>query len=372
MIYPFIYTIKVACLLIFRYLCKEVFITLVSLTAILLLIFMSNQLVLYLNRAANGQIPGLFIMKLMLLELPNLLSLLLPLGFYVALLVAYGRLYAENEMTVLQACGFSPSMLLKHSFVMAFLIYLMVLVIMLWGSPLIYAQRALLLRTTGVQTLIQIIAPGRFNELSGGRQIFYVESMNRAHTVANNVFFAQNTEKNGQEQWDLLWANQAATQTDKTTGEDYVVLSNGQKYQGVPGQANYQIATFAEYKARLPHPKVSIKEDFRTLKTSQLWPLNNVSLVKASELQWRLSVPFMVLTLTLVAVPLSRSNSRAGKYANLLPAILIYIVYANFMFVARDWFASGKTPAWLGMWWIHLIVIGLGLLFIWRNHVKLS
>lgn len=359
-------------MLIFRYLYKEVFITLVSLTAILLLIFMSNQLVLYLNRAANGQIPGLFIMKLMMLELPNLLSLLLPLGFYVALLVAYGRLYAENEMTVLQACGYSPSTLLKHSMIMACFIYLIVLVIMLWGSPFIYAQRALLLRTTGVQTLIQIIAPGRFNEMSGGRQIFYVESMNRAHTRANNVFFAQNTQKDGQEQWDLLWANQASAQTDSTTAEDYIVLNQGKKYQGIPGQANYQVATFSEYKARLPHPKVSIKEDFRTLKTSQLWPLNNVSLSKASELQWRLSVPLMVLTLTLVAVPLSRSNSRAGKYANLLPAILIYIIYANFMFVARDWFANGTTPAWLGMWWIHLVIIFLGLLFLWRNHVTLS
>ena len=359
-------------MLIFRYLCKEVFVTLVSLTAILLLIFMSNQLVLYLNRAASGQIPGLFIMKLMMLELPNLLSLLLPLGFYVALLVAYGRLYAENEMTVLQACGYSPRTLLKHSFIMALVIFLLVLLIMLWGSPLIYKQRALLLRTTGVQTLIQVIAPGRFNEISGGRQIFYVESMNRSHTVAKNVFFAQNAQKNGDEQWELLWADNASTETDPKTFEDYVVLKNGKKYQGVPGHADYQVASFTQYKARLPHPQVSIKEDLRTLKTSKLWPSNNSDRLKAAELQWRFSVPLMVLTLTLVAVPLSRSNSRAGKYANLLPAILIYIIYANFMFVARDWFASGKTPSWLGMWWIHLLVVVLGLLLIWRNHVKLS
>mgnify|MGYP003562052864 FL=1 len=359
-------------MLIFRYLSKEVFVTLISLTAILLLIFMSNQLVLYLNRAASGQIPGIFILKLMMLELPNLLSLLLPLGFYVALLVAYGRLYAENEMTVLQACGYGPGRLLKHSFVMACGVYLVVLIIMLWGSPYIYTQRALLLRTTGVQTLIQTIVPGRFNAIPGGRQIFYVGSMNRDHTVAENIFLAQNTPKEGDEQWDILWADKAFAQTDPQTFEDYVVLEDGKKYQGVPGRADYQVVTFSQYKARLPHPQVSIKEDLRTLKTASLWPLNNTNKVKAAELQWRFSVPLMVLTLTLVAVPLSRANSRSGKFANLLPAILVYIIYANFMFVARDWFAVGKTPGWWGMWWMHILVIMLGLLLVWRNQAKLS
>jgi lipopolysaccharide export system permease protein len=80
----------------------------------------------------------------------------------------------------------------------------------------------------------------------------------------------------------------------------------------------------------------------------------------------------MVFTLTLVAVPLSRVNSRSGKFAKLLPAVIIYILYANFMFVARDATASGKIPLWIGMWWIHLLVIIIGLLLIWRNQVKLS
>lgn len=358
-------------MLIFRYLTKEVFITLVSLTTILLLIFMSNQLVLYLNRAASGQIPGMFIMKLMMLELPNLLSLLLPLGFYVALLVAYGRLYAESEMVVLQACGYGPGRLLGDSFVMASVVSLLVLIIMLWGSPLIYSERATILRTTGVQMLIKTIVPGRFNAIPGGGQIFYVESMNRDHTIAENIFFAKNTSKNDLEQWDLVWAEKAFAETD-AEGEDYVVLQDGRKYQGVPGQADYQAAQFSTYKARLPHPKVSIKQDLRTLSTSELWPLNNPDHARAAELQWRLSVPIMVLTLTLIGVPLSRVNSRSGKYAKLLPAIVIYILYANLMFIARDWLAVGKTPGWLGMWWIHLVFILVGLLIIWRNHVKLS
>jgi len=358
--------------LIFRYLAKEVFITLVALTTILLLIFMSNQFVHYLNRAVSGQIPVMFVMKLMMLELPNLMGLLLPLGFYVALLIAYGRLYAESEMTVLQACGYGPAQLLKHSFIMAIVVAILVTMIMMWASPLIAIERAKILRTSGVQTLIQTIVPGHFREVAGGRQVFYVEKMNTAHTQAKNVFLARLAEKEGKQQWDVLWAQKAFAETDEKTFEEYVIFENGKAYEGVPGHADYQVAEFKRYQARLPHPIMAVKSDVRTANTASLWPLNNPDRQKAAELQWRLSVPLMVLTLTLVAVPLSRVNPRAGKYAKLLPAIVLYIIYANFMFIIRDWLIAGKIPVWLGVWWLHLAVALLGLLLIWRNQRTLS
>lgn len=358
-------------MLIFRYLAKEVFVTLVALTAILLLIFMSNQVVIYLNRAASGSIPGMLILKLMLLEMPNLLSLLLPLGFYVSLLLAYGRLYAENEMTVLQACGYGTNQLLKHSMIMALLVA-MITTAMIWVSPVIAFERAKLLQTTGVQTLIQTIVPGRFRALSGGQQVFYVESMSRDHKTANNIFLARLVTEKGLPQWDIVWADSAYVKSNKKNGEDYVVLANGKKYQGQPGQADYQIARFERYQARLPHPVVTVKNDIRTVPLTELWPVNNQNLIKAAELQWRFSIPIMVITLTLIAVPLSRVNPRAGKFAKLLPAIVLFFIYANLMFVSRDWLAAGKIPIWLGIGWLHVVVALIGICLIWRNKVNLS
>lgn len=357
-------------MLIFRYLVKEVFQTLIALTIILLLIFMSNQFMRYLGRAASGKIPVMFIMKLMMIELPNLIGLLLPLGFYVAILIAYGRLYADSEMTVLHACGYGPTTLLKHSFIMATLVTLVVATIMLWASPKIAVERERLLRSTGIQTLIQTIVPGQFREIQDGKQVFYVERMNSSHTVAEHVFMARFSDKNNQPQWDVLWADKAYAETDDATLENYIIFQNGNAYQGIPGQADYQVAEFQEYQARLPHPIVQVKNKIRIAPTQSLWPLNNSNLQKAAELQWRISVALMVLTLTLVAVPLSRVNPRAGKYAKLLPAIVIYIVYANFMFVARDWLIAGKVPSWIGMWWIHIVVALLGGVLLWRSQVK--
>jgi lipopolysaccharide export system permease protein len=337
-----------------------------------MLIFLSNQLIQYLNRAASGAIPGLIIMQLMMLELPSLLSLLMPLGFYVAMLLAYGRLYAESEMTVLRACGYGPNQLLKHSLIMATVVAVIVAVVMIWGSPLIYIERAKLLRATGIKTLVQTIMPGRFHAINDGREVFYVQSMSRDHSKAEQVFLAKRSLVENKIRWDVLWAEQAFAETDAQTGEDYIILQEGKEYQGVPGQAEYQVAEFGQYKARLPHPAIKISEDLRTLSTAALLPLNNPDIAKVAEMQWRISVPIMVFTLTLVAVPLSRINPRSGKYAKLLPAIIIYILYANLLFIVRNALSHGTIPPWLGMWWVHLIVAGIGLLLIWRNQAKLA
>ncbi len=354
-------------MLIFRYLAKEVFVTLVSLTTILILIFMSNQFVHYLNRAVSGQIPGMLVMKLMMLELPTLMGLIVPLGFYVALMVAYGRMYADSEMIILEASGYGPRQLLGHSMLMALVVAGLVWVIMVWASPFVAIERAKLLRTTGIQTLIQTLVPGRFQAISGGREVFYVSAMNREHTKAEDVFLSRLVTKEGHEQWEVLWAKEAYVETEPKSHEDYVILKEGKEYQGQPGRADYRVAEFEKYKARLPHPTLEIKGDIRTFSTKSLWPLNNPDLSKAAELQWRFSVPMMVLTLTLIGVPLSRVNPRSGKYAKLLPAIVVYIFYANLMFIARDWLISGKIPVWLGMWWLHLAVALLGLFFLWRQ-----
>lgn len=359
-------------MIIFRYLAKEVFVTLIALTAILMLIFMSNQFVQYLNRAASGNIPGFIIMKLMMLELPNLMGLLLPLGFYMALLLAYGRLYAENEMTVLRACGYGPRQLLRHSLILGTFVALIVAVVMLWASPYIATERAKLLRSTGIKTLIQTVMPGRFHALNGGQQVFYVQAMTRDHSKAEQVFLAKQSIVDKKVQWDVLWADKAFSEQDDTTGEEYVVLQQGKEYQGTPGQAAYQVSEFSQYKARIPHPSIKISDDLRTAKTSSLWPINNTDKAKAAELQWRISIPLMVLTLTVVAVPLSRVSARAGKFSKLLPAVVIYILYANFMFLARDAMVSGKIPLWIGMWWIHLLVLLLGSFLIWRSKVVLG
>ena len=354
-------------MILFRYLAKEVGMTLLAVITVLVLIFMSNQVMLYLNRAASGSIPAKLIVQLLLLELPNLISLLLPLGFYFSLLVSYGRLYADSEMVVLQACGYSSSTLLRHTLVMASGVVVIIVTILNF-TPQIDKQRTKLLQENGVQTLIQTVVPGRFKTALGNQYVYYVEKMNTKHTEAQGLFVAKRVEQNGEVSWDVMNAGSAKAQKDPKTGETYLILTQGHHYQGRPGQANYQLTDFERYEARLAHSKPITNLGVRSLPFQKLLPWNNPDLRKAAELQWRISVPLMVLVLTLIGVPLSRVNPRAGKFAKLLPGILLAFVYADFLFIMRGWIIDGKIPVWFGLWGLHAVIALIGLSLFWRQN----
>lgn len=343
-----------------RYLIKEVMVSLLSLTCLLLFIFMSNQFVRYLNRAAIGQLPIMVLTKLMLIELPNLLILLLPLGFYMALILTFGRLYAEQEMSVLKASGLGEQFLVKISLAIATVLAIIIGILMFWISPWVAQQRASLLHTVGVKTLIQTLVPNRFQSLQKGDAVVYISSVNQKHTEAKGIFMA----KKNPQSWQIVYAQSAELLQEKLKKKDIVVLNNGVHYETKPDSLAFQVATFKEYRAELPQPSVSMKDDYRTYKTSKLWPFAGDP-KKAAEWHWRLSVPLMVWILALIAVPLSYARPRDGKFARIFPAILIYIVYADFMFVGRDWVVLGKTPMWLGMLWLHGIFLCLALFLFW-------
>src|SRR4051812_18540367 len=106
-------------MIILRYLIKEVLNTVAASTVILLMIFLCTQFIDYLSAAAGGKYTTLFLLQIMLLQIPYLLGLLLPLGFFLAILMAFGRLYLDREMIILFSCGMRPATLLTLAMSMA-------------------------------------------------------------------------------------------------------------------------------------------------------------------------------------------------------------------------------------------------------------
>jgi len=356
---------------IFRYFCKEILSAFIALTVIILLIFLSNQFVQYLSRAASGQLPGLVVLQLMALEVPNLLCLLLPLGFYVSILLAYGRLYAENEMIVLFAAGFSQKRLACYTFAIAIMVAVLVSYLVFFVNPGIYHGRAKLIRNQGVATLIKTIVPERFRSIAGGKQVFYVKEMTRSHSQAKDIFFAEQVPGAKHNEYKVLWAASGKTEYDNKKNQTNLVLKDGLLYEGKPGQADYKTYQFGKLVAPMPTPNIIVSDDVRTLSNKQLLPFDNKNLDLVAELQWRISIPIMVLSLTFLALPLSKVNARQGKYARLIPALIIYILYANLMFMGRDWIVQGNIPWWLGLWWLHGLVFLLALTIMYWQKKRL-
>lgn len=357
-------------MLVFRYLAKEVFITLLALTVILMFIIVSNQLVGYLNRAASGRIPGILVLKLLFLEMPNLLTVLLPLGFYMAVMLAFGRLYSENEMLIFQACGMSHFQLLRYTLLMGLGVTLLV-AWMVHVTPQFAKKRTRLLQTSGVKAFIQILAPQHFQELPN-QQVLYIDSINRKHTQAQGLFLAQrNTDTSKSWKWQIIAANQMEMKKG-LHAKDEIVMTNGQIYRMSPGALNAQYGTFQHGILRVPEPVVADNQDYRILSTRELWKSRHQNLGLMAEFQWRLSIIMMTLVLVFIAVPLSRVNPRAGKFSKLLPAILIFLAYVDGLFVWRDKLTNHQWIHFNSMFWVHLIILSLGLLIIWRQKRTLS
>src|SRR4051812_29662838 len=115
-------------MIISRYLIKEVFYALLAVTLVLLLVFLSNQLVRYLGYAASGKVAANVLLQILGFEASFLLALLLPLGLYLGIISTYGRLYADNELRIMQASGFSTQKLAQITGIFAVAVMAIVMV----------------------------------------------------------------------------------------------------------------------------------------------------------------------------------------------------------------------------------------------------
>jgi lipopolysaccharide export system permease protein len=350
-------------IIITRYLTREVVNTLFAITFVLLLAFLSQQVVRYLNYVAIGKIPTNVLLELVSFEIPYFLAILLPLCLYLGILLAYGRLYADNEMSILHLCGFGQQRILRLTAWIGLVVSLLVLVLMLWVNPWISAKRQQVMASDEATVhLVETMIPGRFQVSPDGSHVMYVEKLSLDRQRAQNVFLARenkNTDETERNSWMLVFANQGYQTTEKNLQEQFFVTVDGYRYEGTPGQNNYKIIQFKKYAVRVPpaDTHVSHQQD-EALSAAQLWQ-DYANPKRAAELQWRFSIAMVTFLLALLAVPLSTVRPREGRYLVLIPAVLIYIVYINLLLLARRWVEQGSLTIGIGIWWVHGLVLCL-------------
>jgi lipopolysaccharide export system permease protein len=68
-----------------------------------------------------------------------------------------------------------------------------------------------------------------------------------------------------------------------------------------------------------------------------------------------------------MALPLSHTTPRSGRYSKLAVALIIYLVYSNLLGVGKTWIVQEKVPVWVGTWWVHIIAIIITLILLKRR-----
>jgi lipopolysaccharide export system permease protein len=352
-------------LLFFRYIGREVIATMLAVTFILDFIFMANQMIRWLGEAASGNLAVHVIVNLLALELPFLLGLLLPLGLSMGILVVYSRLYAENEMTVMFAAGMSRWQLMKYTLMIAFLVVPVIAALVLWLNPMLESKKDAIIAASSQSNLFATLIPEHFQTTPDGQRVFYLGSLTQDRAAANEIFMAERvpnkSDSKGNQQrstYSLLIAEKAHQYVDEKTKDTFVIADQGYRYEGVPGSKNYQVTQFKHYAARVKRSgsgDQSLNE--KALPTMQLWRGALSHPAYAAQLQWRLSMPICALVLALLSMVLSQVNPRQSRFQKFTPAVLLYILYVNLLFISQDWLKKGVVSFYLGMWWVHLFFL---------------
>ena len=95
--------------------------------------------------------------------------------------------------------------------------------------------------------------------------------------------------------------------------------------------------------------------------------LSDDSIEARAELQWRIAIPLSIPFLVLIAVPLSSVDPRQGRFGKMFPAILLYLGYFLLLLASRRVLEDGKIPIQLGLWWVHGIMLIIGITLIVRD-----
>lgn len=352
-----------------RYLLREVFLGWLAITLILWLILISHRMVRYLAQAAAGELPGDVIFILLGVKTLWLLVYIMPFSLALGIVMGLGRMYRDNEMAALGACGVGPAQLYRPLLAIAVVVAVVLGWMALYLSPAITAYGDRVTREAEQEADVSLFGAGRFNTIRNGRMTFYAEQLSEDKKNMENLFVYIRGKNKQEDPPQVISAARAHRMRDGKTGDEYVVFVNGTLHEGKPGDAAYRIMHFGRKGVRIELPgkeRPSYKSEI--IPTAEL--LQSDRLEDVIELQWRLSVPVSVIVLVLLSVPVSRASPRTGRYGGIVMAVLLFLVYYNLLGMSRIWMNQGVISTTIGLWWVHMVFIAL--VYVLLNTTRLA
>lgn len=345
---------------LFRYLAKEVLVSTAGVTLILLLVILSGRFSFYLFNISEGKMTFEFLFVILGYHIPSFIQMILPLAFFLALLLSFGRLYIENEMSVLFSSGVSKMKLATYTLGIATLVSLASGAINFWVAPFSEYRAAEASQEQDQLSAFDFLIPGRFE--GRGQRTTYIDSFTPEEGWMNQIFLSDVVRtKDGNIPIQTFAAYAEQVRIEAENNQNYLVFKNGARYEGKPGTANYRITEFDTYAVRMEtQDKEAIDEPY-TKKTLDL--MTSDSLADKVELQWRISLVIIIPILAIIGLSLSQVNPRQGRFFKMLPAIVLMISYIALLIWARTELEKGNISIQLGLWWVHglfaLIAAGL-------------
>ncbi|HEX7156797.1 MAG TPA: LPS export ABC transporter permease LptF [Burkholderiaceae bacterium] len=319
---------------------------------VLFCIVFTQGLVRILGDAASGDVDSKAVFSIVALTALTSLPLVLALTVFIAVLMALSRAFRDSEMVVWFASGQSlfawVRPVLRFAAPLAVVVAMLSLAVAPWAERMIAEGRQRFEQRDDVSK----VTPGRFVESSASERVFFVENLDLDGARVKNVFVSH---RNGDRD-NLIVAAQGVIETH-ADGSRFLVLENGRRYEGTPGVAEYRVLEFDRYAIRLePQTETPVAPSLaRALPTAQL--VAEPSARNLGELLWRIGLPALTLVLALLAIPLAYTNPRIGRSANLIAAVLVFLLYVNGVQIMMAWVQRERVGFATAVWLTHAVAL---------------
>ncbi|MEA1062476.1 LPS export ABC transporter permease LptF [Erwinia sp. HR93] len=344
-------------MIIIRYLVRETLKSQLAILFILLLIFFCQKLVRILGAAVDGEIPTNLVLSLLGLGVPEMAQLILPLSLFLGLLMTFGKLYTESEITVMHACGLSRIVLVKAAMILALFTGILAAVNVMWAGPWSSRHQDEVLAEAKANPGMATLAQGQFQQTKNGSAVLFIESVSGSRF--HDVFMAQLRPK-GNARPSVVVADSGELSLRKD-GSQVVTLNKGTRFEGTAMLRDFRITDFQDYQAIVGHQAVTLDpDDTDQMDMYTLWRTDNDK--ARAELTWRITLVFAVVMMALMVVPLSVVNPRQGRVLSMLPAMLLYLIFFLLQTSLKSNGGKGKLDPMIWMWVVNLSYLALAVL----------
>ncbi|ARZ02419.1 lipopolysaccharide ABC transporter permease LptF [Yersinia ruckeri] len=343
-------------MIIIRYLVRETLKSQIAILFILLLIFFSQKLVRVLGAAVDGEIPTNLVLSLLGLGVPEMAQLILPLSLFLGLLMTYGKLYTESEITVMHACGLGKRPLIIAALILSMLTSGLAAVNAIWLGPWSSKHQDEVLNDARANPSLAALVEGQFQSSQDGNAVLFVGSVSGKEF--QRVFLAQLRPSDNQRP-SVVVADKGHM-AERPDGSQVVLLNQGTRYEGTALLRDFRITDFTDYQAVIGHQVAQQDNNIvEQMSMAALWHSSEQD--ARAEFHWRLTLIVSVVIMAMLVVPLSVVNPRQGRVLSMLPAMLLYLIFFLLQSSLRSNGAKGKLDPMVWIWVVNGAYLALAL-----------
>ncbi len=333
--------------------------------AVFTLVLLMGRMVKLMEMVVGGGVPAMEVLRLIGYLLPSFLVLTIPMALLLSVLLTFGRLSADNEITVLRSSGLSLASLLPPVLLCALAAALITLFISLvavpWGNTSFKRFSLEVVRKYAAAAIKERIFR---DDLPG--IVMYVDRYDEATHRMQRVMIEDERDPARPL---TIFARDGVISSEDADGSLRILLRNGSVHSQ-DNKGGYRLVSFAEYllvaRPGKSPPLVRSEQDMtlpELLQAARDQQGGGQSRNKAlTELHSRFAFPVAAVVFAILAVPLGVSNRRSGKGAGFTASILILLVYYVLLSFLRTLAEKGGLPPAVALWLPNLLFLLVGLL----------